>query len=42
MRSVADMYRVLGDVEATWTDEEINETLDEYNIYRNMVLGLGE
>lgn len=42
MRSVADMYRVLGDVEATWTDEEINETLDEYNVYRNMVLGLGE
>ena len=42
MRSIADMYRLLGDVEATWTDEEINETLDEYSIYRNMILGLGE
>ena len=42
MRAFADMYRVLGDVEATWTDEEITETLDEYGIYRNKVLGIGE
>lgn len=42
MRSVADMYRVLGNVGATWTDEEITETLNEYGIYRNKVLGLGE